>query len=128
MVDFIAPCILLIWGIVVIFLNTQLSDQCSNSLKIWIGSMGGVIIFLALLIGACRIWQNVYYNKIINTPNEIEIMKQEIRTDQEKEIVNDKIKDYNETISRFLLENIGRKRLSELESQVYQLTPIEELP
>lgn len=128
MIDFIVPCILLIWGIVVIYLNTQLSDQCPNSLKVWIGSMGGVIIFLALLIGACRIWQNVYYNNLINTPNEIEIMKQEIRTNQEKEIVNDKIKDYNEAISRFHLENIGRKRLSELETQVYQLSPIEELP
>ena len=97
-----------------------------------------IFILLGIAVGLCcsaGIYDTVSYikditayNKLINTPAQISQMISEMNyySENEKEIINEQIRKYNNEIERFHFDHLGEKR-SAKEEEVFNLQPIEEL-
>lgn len=109
--------------------------------SLWTAEMSGnkkIFILLGIAVGLCcsagiydtasYIKDITAYNKLINTPAQISQMISEMNyySEDEKEIINEQIRKYNNEIGRFHLDHLGEER-SAKEEEVFNLQPIMEI-
>lgn len=118
--SFILSIAFILAGIFCFYIALSEND-CGSCIAGTLALIFGVI----WLSGSCIIISE--QNELINMPAQVEQIKQDIKTQEEKDMINEDIKQYNAQIKKYHKDLLKETNRSKREEKLFNLQPIEEI-